>query len=555
MNELKRRLEQEIEGEAVHGSTGRETGWLRFTRLMLSEGRLLICDPDFIPSEDDGLLVELTAGQYEVQAKVMEYAGDQRVSRLRMVPAGIAASLGEKLGETWADTGQTAVCDFTAMTRHFEGAKLDGDAFREKLDDARDEQGRCGVLKLNAARGAVAPFTDSGFGDGTFPVFALMVDGRRVGVEIEFIAAGEPYPFSAAAGAGASAAGEFAKDEAWAAVGEMLARLRVQRTGDKEKDRAAMKNSFAEILGGLEGKVRKAAEEFRAHVIGVRRRPLPLSISVVPAEDAAWTQQPAALERFQALERNGFVPAGCFQVPQLPAYLLCGWVHPTENVQASVEQSGERINLALASRLTDGREFSVRDYPANPGLARPPWDVVEHHPGLPADALIATFFQRRPTVATRPLRPEDFPSLVEEEFRQVQMWRAARGGWTFAQIKLQKGLPETAETTEELWMERHDSAELWLFNWLRLQPGLPFAPEEVLERLVIVHDDLTPDLLVNAWWVATMDFKAKERLFAEGPPREAFARVNEERGRKLSRVLQKNTGFTADFYLPADTPN
>lgn len=553
MSELSQHLERETEGDAVHGAIGRETEWLGFTQLDLSDGKLLICDLEFLMIEEE-LLVELSSGRYEVQAKIMEYPGDRRVSRLRLLPAGVAASLGEPLGETWTDTAQTSVWDVTAMTRAYERRGMSDDALHDLVEKARDEQGRCGVLDLDAAQGAVAPFVDSGFGDGTFPVFALIADGRRVGVEIEFIAANEPYPFGEREGGEESAEEESAGDEVWAAFGDMLAELRAKRTGDKETDREAMKNSFTEFLGGLENQAKAAMEEFRNHVIGVRKRPVPLRIDLLPAEDTAWTRQPAAQERIQALERAGFVPAGCFQVRQISTYVVSGYVHPKENVQALVEQSGGQVNLVLASRLADGREFNVQDCPAKPGLPRPPWDWVERHPELPPDALIAAFFQRRPALATLPLRPEDVPGLIEDGFRQVQNWRAERGGWTLAEIKLQKGLPESAETTEELMMARHDSAEVWLFNWLRLQESLPFAPEEVLERLVIIHDDLTPDLLVNEWWLATMDFRAKEELFTEGSPREAFARVNAERGAKLRRVLQKTTGFPADFYLPADDP-
>lgn len=554
MSELSQYLGRESEGDAMHGALGQETEWLGFTQLDLSDGKLLICDLGFVPSEDDGLVVELPPGRYEVRAKVMVYPGDRRVSRLRLLPAGTAATLGKQLGETWTDTAQTSICDFTAMTRHFEVAKLDDDAFGERLDQAREEQGKCGALDLDAAQGAVAPFVDSGFGDGTFPVFALTADGRRVGVEIEFIAANEPYPFGEREAGEESAEDESAGDEMLDAFGEMLTQLSAKRTGNPEKDRAALESSCVEFLDGLASKAKAAIEECRKQLIGLRKRLIPLRVDVLPAEDTAWTQQPAAQERIQALERAGFVPAGCFQVRQIPTYLASGYVHLTEHVQALVEQSGGRISLALASRLANGCEFNVHDCPAKPGLPRPPWDRVENLPDLPPDALIAAFYQRRPAVATLPLRPEDIPGLIEDGFRRVQNWRAERGGWTLAEIKLQKGLPESAETTEELMMARHDSAEVWLFNWLRLQTGLPFAPEEVLEQLVIIHDDLTPDLLVNEWWVATADFRAKEEMFAEGTPREAFVRVNAERGAKLRRVLQKTTGFPVDFYLPADDP-
>jgi hypothetical protein len=40
------------------------------------------------------------------------------------------------------------------------------------------------------------PFATSGFGDGLYPVYELVADGDRVGVEVEFIAAGAPYPFA-----------------------------------------------------------------------------------------------------------------------------------------------------------------------------------------------------------------------------------------------------------------------------------------------------------------------------------------------------------------------
>ncbi len=553
MSELSQHLERETEGDAVHGAVGRETEWLGFTQLDLSDGKLLICDLEFLLIEED-LLVKLPPGRYEVQAKVMEYPGDRRVSRLRLLPAGAVVNLGEQLGETWTDTAVTSVWDSTAMARAWERLGMNDDALHARLEQVRDEQGRCGVLDLDAAQGAVAPFVDSGFGDGTFPVFALTADGRRVGVEIEFIAANEPYPFGEREAGEESTEGESAGDEMFAAFGEMLAQLSAKRTGDKEKDREAMKESFAELLGSFENQAKAAMEEFRQHVIGLRKRPVPLRIEVLPAEDTAWTRQPAAQERIQALERAGFVPAGCFQVRQIPTYQFYGFVHPAENVQAAVEQSGGQINLVLASRLADGREFNVHGCPAKPGLPRPPWDRLEHFPELSPDALIAAFYQYRPPVPTLPVRPEDYPGLMEEGFQRVQAWRAERGGWTLAEIKLQKGLPESAETTEELMMARHDSAEVWLFNWLRLQAGLPFAPEEVLERLVIIHDDLTPDLLVNEWWLATTDLRANEELFTEGSPREAFARVNAERGAKLRRVLQKTTGFPADFYLPADDP-
>jgi hypothetical protein len=99
-------------------------------------------------------------------------------------------------------------------------------------------------------------------------------------------------------------------------------------------------------------------------------------------------------------------------------------------------------------------------------------------------------------------------------------------------------------------MARSDEAERALCNWWRLQSDPPVPLEQVLESLVIVHDEMIPDLLINAYWCATDDFKAKDADFAAGRPREAFARVVSSRGARLRGVYQKRTPLEADFYLP-----
>jgi hypothetical protein len=104
---------------------------------------------------------------------------------------------------------------------------------------------------------------------------------------------------------------------------------------------------------------------------------------------------------------------------------------------------------------------------------------------------------------------------------------------------------------EILNMARSDEVERSLCNWWRLQLDTPFPLEQVLESLIIIHDELSPELLINAYWCATDDFKAKDADFAAAGPREAFGRVVSSRGARLRRVYQKRTPLEADFYLPA----
>ena len=172
--------------------SGQQTDWLDFCQLVLKGNRVLCVDAQFAPSAEDGLLVELSPGKYLVQAKCVNYGGDKRVSRLRLLPKKIVATLGAQLGETWTDTAKTSVCDHKVFS---EAWGDDDDTSYEKTSPAFETDKPFGKATLDKASDAVLPFVDSGFGDGTFPVFELLADGKRVGFEIEFIAEGKPYPF------------------------------------------------------------------------------------------------------------------------------------------------------------------------------------------------------------------------------------------------------------------------------------------------------------------------------------------------------------------------
>ena len=168
------------------------SGWLDFCSLSLKGGSFLAVDAQFVPSEPDGLLVKLPPGNYSVQAKAVNYGGDRRVSRLRVFRDGASPKLGEKIGETWTDTAKTGVCDFESFSQAWGS---DDDASYETIEPFFDTDNPFGIVIFDAARGAIMPFVDSGFGDGTFPVFELAENGKRVGFEIEFIGEGKAYPF------------------------------------------------------------------------------------------------------------------------------------------------------------------------------------------------------------------------------------------------------------------------------------------------------------------------------------------------------------------------
>jgi hypothetical protein len=174
------------------GTPGRETDWLEFCDLVLSSGKLLIADAQFIPSLEDGVLVELPPGTYTLEARVMDYGSDKRIARLRALLPGSTVVLRRLIDKTWTDTAQTGVCDYelfaAAWGAHEQSAW-------EVIEPVLTSGWTHGVAVLDQTTGAVMPFVGSGFGDGEFPVFELQSDSQRVGVEIEFIKPGTPYPF------------------------------------------------------------------------------------------------------------------------------------------------------------------------------------------------------------------------------------------------------------------------------------------------------------------------------------------------------------------------
>ena len=173
---------------------GEQTNWLEFCDLELKGSRVLVIDAQFVPSEQDGLLVELFPAKYAVQAKVTNFGGDLRISRLRASLHGTKPQLGRQIGETWTDTASTGICDFEIFSKSW---GTDNDTSYKIIEPFLMDNSVFGVAELDVANGAVMPFVSSGFGDGSFAVFELTENGQRIGFEIEFIPSDEKYSFGA----------------------------------------------------------------------------------------------------------------------------------------------------------------------------------------------------------------------------------------------------------------------------------------------------------------------------------------------------------------------
>lgn len=317
--------------------------------------------------------------------------------------------------------------------------------------------------------------------------------------------------------------------------------------------RKALGQAVREVSTRLRKQAKSAISEFKEHLSQVRASLPPMAVRLLPAEDTRWTSEPEACRRIAALRAAGFEQVGVFRLDVIHHYSFVGFVHPQQAIQAQVTQTREAIVLELSSLYADGSVCECLDLARKAGHPPVPWVTSHRLPGLAPGELIGEFLKRRPSTNLVPATTDDFARRIEAGFHRVQCWRAERGGFTPDEIREMKGLGHDPEALEQVEMLRHDNAERWLCNWLKTRADLPFKLEDVLESLVIVHGEMSPDRVANAWWCGTGDFGLRSGEF-EGPrPLEVFRETNRKRGEPLRRIVQKPAPFAADFYLPRET--
>jgi hypothetical protein len=137
--------------------------------------------------------VEIPAipGTYAVQCRAARFGNDTRISALRAFPEGMLTKRGEKLKEIPVDCGGIAVVDIDVVH-----ASMNENRERETewFDDVLYHSGTVEVAKWKPTKTDI-PYVDSGFGDGSYPVYELKCDGKVVGLEAVFIEEDAEYPF------------------------------------------------------------------------------------------------------------------------------------------------------------------------------------------------------------------------------------------------------------------------------------------------------------------------------------------------------------------------
>ncbi|MEI7729838.1 MAG: hypothetical protein WCO56_09715 [Verrucomicrobiota bacterium] len=314
------------------------------------------------------------------------------------------------------------------------------------------------------------------------------------------------------------------------------------------------------MLKFIEGMFRKKAEtataDFRNHIREVRSKTQPLRIQLIPSTDAAWLDAAPARSIVEFLLQLGFQRADVVGIKGNAKVVMAGFAAPHHGVLASIPKGSEHIFLSFVSHFTDGSAFECSNMPVPCEPPCPEWLIRRRHPGASAQDLWSAFLAERPPKTVQPVAAESFAESNADDFFRYQAWMAERGGTTREELETRYKsigkLPAGEEAANFLNMARSNEIERAMCNWWRLQSEAPYPLEQVMDSLIIVHNELSPDLLVNAYWCGANDFKAKVPDFAGESPREAFARVVASRGGLLRKVFEKRSPLQADFYLPME---
>jgi len=170
------------EGFPQTRTNGIPSDWMPVCSITVSHGKLWAGDP-FICDSDDGCMVDVSNGEYTVEAQGYDFDGVRIIGRTRVrLISESNPELGPLAGETGTDSALIAICDMGSLDA---AVGSDDDGF-QSIIDGHDFQ-RFGLLQFQMDGEINIAYVNSGFGDGTGPMYKLMSHDNCVGIELDFI--------------------------------------------------------------------------------------------------------------------------------------------------------------------------------------------------------------------------------------------------------------------------------------------------------------------------------------------------------------------------------
>ncbi len=310
----------------------------------------------------------------------------------------------------------------------------------------------------------------------------------------------------------------------------------------------------------IRAKFRKLFRDLQSHAEDAMVTATPPRIHLRAVDSIDWADEEAIEALTVPLPGLGFEDAGQYEFREMKGVQLHAWVNPEQAAVAVVyEHPTAGAWMDFVTQYEDGTRITFTNTGQGGGLDHQPGHTIERRPGLDPQALYREFLEARPRRPAIPVGAGEFVAVFEEAYAAEMDWRNARGGPTERAIRAiaaESGFMDddalVEATREQMQEQALEDLDTTLRRRFSQETSLSVAEwERVRDRLVIVHDRLTPERLdeTTADWVDD-DVLAPSAVALGQSPREAFAAFNARlpSGRRFVKLGEVKEPIEAEVY-------
>jgi hypothetical protein len=299
-------------------------------------------------------------------------------------------------------------------------------------------------------------------------------------------------------------------------------------------------------------------------------QPQPATIHLDGPKAVDW-KKPADVDALAGpLASLGYHDAGQFAVEEIDGLALWAFVNPSESAYAIVyEHPAGLVWMDFVTRYQDGTKLTVTNSDQGEPLDKPPGDEKVYVAGATTVELHRRHRTERSDQPKEPVSAAAFREVFERAYADEMAWRNSRGGPTEQEIRAiaaRSGMTvsdEEVEATREAmaWQAIAGLDEALRDRFTESANLPPREWERVRDRLVFVHDRLTPEMLADRLgeWLADDEDEEGPEVSEDDfpddlPAREAFLRYNASlpTSRRFVKIGELDEPIAADVYRAAD---
>lgn len=173
-----------------NGTPPNQVVWCQVGQINIRGKRIYVADSWCIY---DGVDMPLPAGRYELTAECFAYGDDGRVARLRGLQEGKTFFARKLMGNYGVDVASAGVMDADAFDAWADANEEAAERWdKDFMESQLNNNDAAGFFPCEGAKTEMAHIS-TGFGDGYYPVYALLNGNEVVGFETLFLQANQGY--------------------------------------------------------------------------------------------------------------------------------------------------------------------------------------------------------------------------------------------------------------------------------------------------------------------------------------------------------------------------